>query len=75
MIKESFQIVGKTDDEIDKLKSLRIGLHRVDAQNIITHSGSPSAPSLRSLKKELFVITGVKIQFSPFKGLGLGLGG
>jgi len=31
MIKESFQIVGKTDDEIDKLKSLRIGLHRVDA--------------------------------------------
>jgi len=33
MIKESFQIVGKTDDEIDKLKSLRIGLHMVDAQN------------------------------------------
>jgi len=44
MIKESFQIVGKTDDEIDKLKSLRIGLHMVDAQNLSTHPGSPSGP-------------------------------
>jgi len=44
MIKESFQIVGKTEDEIDKLKSLRIGLHMVDAQNLSTHPGSPSGP-------------------------------
>jgi len=44
MIKESFQILGKTDDEIDKLKSLRIGLHMVAAQNLSTHPGSPSGP-------------------------------
>jgi len=44
MTKESFQIVGKTDDEIDKLKNLRIGLHMVDAQNLNTHPGSPSGP-------------------------------
>jgi len=37
-------MVGKTDDEIDKLESLRIGLHRVDAQNLSTHPGSPSGP-------------------------------
>jgi len=44
MLKESFQIVGKTDDEIDKLKSLRISLDRVDAQNLSTHPGIPSGP-------------------------------
>jgi len=35
---------GKTDDEIDKLKSLRSGLRRVDAHNLSTHPGSPSGP-------------------------------
>jgi len=44
MINESFQIVGKTDDDIDKLKSLRIGLHMIDAQNLSTLPGSPSGP-------------------------------
>jgi len=44
IIKESFQIVGKTDDEIDKLKSLRMGLQIVRAQNLRTHPGSPSGP-------------------------------
>jgi len=33
IVKESFQIVGKTDDEIDKWKSLRMGLQIVRAQN------------------------------------------
>jgi len=44
IIKESFQIVGKTDDEIDKWKSLRMGLQIVRAQNLRTHPGSPSGP-------------------------------
>jgi len=37
MIKESFQIKGKTEDFIDKRESLRIGLQMVWAQNLSTY--------------------------------------
>jgi len=49
--KESYQRVFHTDDEIDKLKSLRIGLQTVDAQNLSTKQinqqfQNPSMPLL-----------------------------
>jgi len=45
IIKEYFHIVGKSDGEIDKLKSLRMGLQIVRAQTLSTHQGSPSDPA------------------------------
>jgi len=71
IINEFFEIVEKTDDEIDKWKSSRIGLQMVREQNLSIYPGSSSGLGeyvgvvvSKSLKSELSVTTGGKIQFA-----------